>query len=102
METEEELLKLARIDFNYQMQAIKTQGQYQIQAITEILRAANQNKHPEIKGYELLQEYPGCNRNVGDFEPYTSGEFSKYPNIWKPIYHKEVERDKKINQILGE
>lgn len=29
-------------------------------------------KHPEIKGYTLLQEYPGCNRKVGDFEPYTS------------------------------
>lgn len=59
-------------------------------------------KHPEIKGYTLLQEYPGCNRKVGDFEPYTSGEFSKYPNIWKPVYHKEVEREKKLNQLLGE
>lgn len=59
-------------------------------------------KHPEIKGYTLLQEYPGCNRKVGDFEPYTTGEFSKYPNIWKPVYHKEVEREKKLNQLLGE
>ena len=59
-------------------------------------------KHPEIKGYTLLQEYPGCNRKVGDFEPYTSGEFSKYPNIWKPVHHKEVEREKKLNQLLGE
>jgi hypothetical protein len=59
-------------------------------------------KHPEIKGYTLLQEYPGCNKKVGDFEPYTSGEFSKYPNIWKPVYHKEIEREKKINELLGE
>lgn len=63
---------------------------------------ASVTKHPEIKGYTLLQEYPGCNRKVGDFEPYTSGEFSKYPNIWKPVYHKEVEREKKLNQLLGE
>lgn len=59
-------------------------------------------KHPEIKGYILIQEYPGCRRKVGDFEPYTSGEFSKYPNIWKPVYHKEIERENKINQLLGE
>jgi len=59
-------------------------------------------KHPEIKGYILLYEYPGCNKKVGDFEPYTSGEFSKYPNIWKPVYHKEIEREKKINELLGE
>jgi hypothetical protein len=59
-------------------------------------------KHPEIKGYILLSEYPGCNKKVGDFEPYTSGEFSKYPNIWKPVYHKEIEREKKINELLGE
>jgi hypothetical protein len=32
----------------------------------------------------------------------TSGEFSKYPNIWKPVYHKEIEREKKINELLGE
>ena len=56
-------------------------------------------KHPEIKGYILLQEYPGCNRKVGAFEPYTSGEFSRYPNIWKPVYHKEIEREKKIKPI---
>ena len=56
-------------------------------------------RHPEIKGYVLLQEYPGCNKKVGDFEPYTSGEFSKYPNIWKPVLHKEVEREKKLNEV---
>ena len=59
-------------------------------------------KHPEIKGYILLVEYPGCGRRVGDFEEYTTGEFSKYPNVWKPVYHKEIDREKKINQILGE
>lgn len=58
--------------------------------------------HPEISGYILLQTYPGCSKQVGHFEPYTSGEFSNYPHIWKPVYHKQVAREKKINEILGE
>lgn len=58
--------------------------------------------HPEIKGFTLLQTYPGCSKQVGHFEPYTSGEFSNYPHIWKPVYHKQVAREKKINEILGE
>jgi hypothetical protein len=45
-------------------------------------------RHPEIKGYKLLQRYPGCNKEVGEFEPYTRGEFSKFPHIWEPVYHK--------------
>lgn len=59
------------------------------------------NKHPEIAGYILLQEYPGCMRKVGDFEPYTTGSFSKYPHIWKPVYHKHIEREKKIDILLS-
>jgi hypothetical protein len=59
-------------------------------------------KHPEIKGYILIQEYPGCRKRIGDFEPYTSGEFSKYPHIWKPVYHKEIEREIKLNKILND
>lgn len=58
-------------------------------------------KHPEISGYILLQEYPGCIRKVGDFEPYTTGVFSKYPHIWKPVYHKHIEREKKIDTLLS-
>lgn len=58
--------------------------------------------HPEISGYILIQTYPGCSKQVGHFEPYTSGEFSNYPHIWKPVYHKQVAREKKINEILGE
>jgi hypothetical protein len=58
--------------------------------------------HPEIKGFTLIQTYPGCSKPVGHFEPYTSGEFINYPHIWKPVYHKQVEREKKINEILGE
>lgn len=63
---------------------------------------ATRNKHPEIKGYILIQEYPGCNKSVGDFEPYSTGFFSKYPHIWKPVYHKEVERENKIKKLLDE
>ncbi len=51
-------------------------------------------------GFILIREYPGCNRRVGDFEPYTSGSFLKYPEIWKPVYKKDVERDMKIEEIL--
>jgi hypothetical protein len=58
--------------------------------------------HSEIKGFTLIQTYPGCSKPVGHFEPYTSGEFINYPHIWKPVYHKQVEREKKINEILGE
>jgi hypothetical protein len=58
--------------------------------------------HSEIKGFTLVQTYPGCSKPVGHFEPYTSGEFINYPHIWKPVYHKQVEREKKINEILGE
>lgn len=31
-------------------------------------------QHPEIKGYKLLQRYPGCNKKVGEFEPYMREE----------------------------
>lgn len=60
------------------------------------------NRHPEIKGYKLLQKYPGCNKEVGDFEPYTTGDFSNYPNIWEPVYHKHIDRENKINQLLND
>ncbi len=43
-----------------------------------------------VIGFVLLVEYPNCRKKVGDFEPFTTGEFLKYPKIWKPIY-KNVE-----------
>jgi hypothetical protein len=57
-------------------------------------------RHPDIKGYILIREYPNCNRRKGDFEPYTSGQFSNYPEIWQPVYHKEYIRDQKLKKIL--
>ena len=56
-------------------------------------------RHPEIKGYILIADYPGNRRKLGDFEPYTSGEFSKYPHLWKPVYHTDVLRDKKLKEL---
>lgn len=56
-------------------------------------------KHPEIKGYRLIMDYPGNQRPLGAFEPYTSGEFSKYPKIWEPVYYEDVIRDKKLKQL---
>lgn len=57
-------------------------------------------KHPLYKGFKLIRNYPGSRREVGDFEPYTSGEFLKYPEIWEPVYHDDVSRDLKIDDIL--
>ena len=58
--------------------------------------------HPLYKGFRLVREYPGCGRKLGDFEPFTSGEFLKYPEIWEPVYHDDVLRDMKIKKILDE
>lgn len=54
----------------------------------------------KIKGFILLREYPKCGKKVGDFEPYTSGEFLKYPEIWQPVYKKSYIRDRKVDKIL--
>lgn len=43
------------------------------------------------KGFVLIREYPGCNRKVGSFEKYTTGEFLRYSEIWKPVYDKVTE-----------
>lgn len=42
------------------------------------------NKKP--KGFILKREYPGCNKQIGYFERYTSGQFMAYPEIWQPVY----------------
>ncbi len=56
-------------------------------------------RHPEIKGYILIKDYPGNKRPIGSFEPFTTGQFSKYPHLWKPLYYNDVIRDKKLNQL---
>jgi hypothetical protein len=56
-------------------------------------------RHPEIKGYILINDYPGNKRPLGSFEPFTTGQFSKYPHLWKPLYYNDVIRDKKLNQL---
>ena len=56
-------------------------------------------KHPKIKGYKLIMDYPGNRRPLGTFEPYTTGEFSKYPQIWMPVYYDDVIRDKKLKKL---
>lgn len=56
--------------------------------------------HPRYSGFILLIKYPGCRREVGDFEPYTNGEFLNFPLIWKPVLHTDIMRDEKIEEIL--
>lgn len=56
-------------------------------------------KHHEIKGYILIADYPGNRRRVGDFEPYSTGEFSRYPHLWKVVYHQDVIRDIKLTEL---
>ena len=53
----------------------------------------------DIKGFILLIEYPGCRKKVGDFEPCTTGEFIKYPMIWKPVFKKSYIRNNKLNDL---
>lgn len=53
----------------------------------------------DIKGFILLIEYPGCSKKVGHFEPSTTGEFIKYPKIWKPVFTKRYLRNKKLNDL---
>lgn len=56
-------------------------------------------KHPEIRGYILIRPYPGNRRPIGSFEPYTTGQFSNYPYLWKPVYYEDVIRDKKLRKL---
>ena len=54
----------------------------------------------KCKGFILIREYPNCNRKIGSFEKYTSGEFLSYPEVWKPVYESEfVETDKHLIEI---
>jgi len=38
-------------------------------------------------GFKLIKTYPGCNKPLGYVEPYTTGEFFKYPEFWMPQYN---------------
>lgn len=53
---------------------------------------------PPIKGFILLKKYPGCSKEIGYFEPYTTGEFSNYPDFWKPVYKNEYKETEEISK----
>jgi hypothetical protein len=50
----------------------------------------------KIRGFTLKVEYPNCPKKVGYFEPYTTGEFLKYPEIWQPVYVPEKVASKEV------
>ena len=56
-------------------------------------------KNNRIKGYILIADYPGNKRPIGTFESYTTGQFSKYPHLWKEVLWPDVIRDEKLKQI---
>lgn len=58
-----------------------------------------QRRHPRIKGYVLIAEYPGMRQRPGYFEPYTTGLYSKYPAVWKEVYYEDVIRDEKLKEL---
>lgn len=41
-------------------------------------------------GFILVKEYPNCRKKLGYFEPFTTGEFLKYPEYWRPVYKGQV------------
>lgn len=45
-------------------------------------------KNP-CKHFILIKEYPNS-KPLGAIEPYTTGEFSHYPEFWQPIYKYEI------------
>lgn len=47
------------------------------------------NKLKKCIGFILIRRYPNCRKQIGEFEPLTTGEFFKYPEIWKPVYKDE-------------
>lgn len=59
----------------------------------------------KIFAYELIKEYRGCSKRLGYIELYTTGEFSKLPEYWKPVYFKPepqmpTDETKKTGQFL--
>lgn len=45
----------------------------------------------KITGYQLIKQYPGCSKPIGTYEPFTTGEYSKWPEFWKPVYESDIE-----------
>ena len=45
------------------------------------------------------KQLPNNRRALGSFEPYTTGQFSRYPHLWKPVYYDDVIRDKKLKKL---
>lgn len=45
----------------------------------------------KIIGYQLIKQYPGCTKPIGTYEPFTTGEYSKWPEFWKPVYEYDIE-----------
>lgn len=41
-------------------------------------------------GFILIKQYPNCRKPLGYFEPFTTGEFLKYSEFWKPVYKSEL------------
>ena len=54
----------------------------------------------KIIGYVLIKEYPGS-KGIGYFEKYTTGELSKYPEFWKPVYEEEPKVGDWVTIIKG-
>ena len=54
----------------------------------------------KITGYKLIKEYPGS-KGLGYFEKYTTGELSKYPEFWKPVYEEEPKVGDWVTIIKG-
>lgn len=49
------------------------------------------------KAYRLIKEYPGS-KPLGYIEPYTTGELSKYPEHWQPIYDTNFDPEKRPHE----
>ncbi len=49
-------------------------------------------------GFILIREYPNS-KKFGYFEPFTTGEFLKFPDIWKPVYESIESTEDDFNPI---
>lgn len=54
----------------------------------------------KVIGFKLKVKYPGCNKEIGYFEPLTTGEFMNYPDIWEPVWvddtSKEINKESNV------
>jgi hypothetical protein len=60
-------------------------------------------KMPKPTGFKLIKEYPGSHA-LGYYEKYTTGELSKYPEFWEPVYEEQkvefTAGDKKMKVVI--